>query len=85
MDELASDREKASFKPVLMVGALLMAAVLGAVVTIHPAARAPQQPSRPSSGVAVVGTRPAVHGRSLLNLQHLQHSPSKAVLDSDWT
>jgi hypothetical protein len=86
MDELASDREKASFKPVLMVGALLAAAVFGAAVTVHPAPRAPQQPNRPAAGVAVIGTppAPAVHGRSLHNLEHVRRSPSKAVLDSDW-
>jgi hypothetical protein len=79
MDELASDGGRASLKPVLMVAATLVAAVLGAVVTVRPAAH---QPSGPAAGVAVIGApRGSADHRHSFGRPPGRHLSSKAVLD----
>jgi len=94
MDELTSDREKVSVKPVLLVAAMLVAAVLGAVVTLRPATRAPQQPRRPSVGVAVIEA-PRTHLARSRNVYDRAYAPqtpqrpeqppsSKALPDTSW-
>jgi hypothetical protein len=85
MHELAIDREKVSVKPVLMVAGMLLAAVLGAVVTVRPAAHSPVQQRRPSVGVVVIDSprAPAALRHSLRCRSHV-HSPSTAVSFADW-
>jgi hypothetical protein len=77
VEQLASDSEKASVKPLLMVAGMLVAAALGAVVTVRPPAHPTRQQQQPSVGVVVIGAQrsPAVH---------LHGVPSEAALHADW-
>jgi hypothetical protein len=89
MDELASDRENVSVKPLVMVAATLVAAVLGAVVTVRPANHPPAQQPRPSVGVVVIESprASALHRHRMGDLHdgaHALHPPSTVAPESDW-
>lgn len=79
MDELASDTETASVKPLLMVAGMLVAAGLGAVATVHPAAHI-HQPHKPSAGVVVVESPRA----PLHRLHDLRPPLSRTEQDAYW-
>jgi hypothetical protein len=77
VDELANDRQTASVKPLLLVAAMLVAAALGAVVTLRPVSPGRQPPHRPSAGVVVIegpGDR----------IVHRLHPASRPVPSPDW-
>ena len=77
MEQLASDSEKASVKPLLMVAGMLVAAALGAVATIRPPAHRTRQQQQPSVGLVVIDAPrpPAVQ---------LHGAGSVAALHADW-
>jgi len=82
MDELESDRDKVSVKPLLLVAAMFVAAGIGAVATLRPVPH-PARPHRaPPAAVVVLHAPRAQVGQRHVGVLRL--ASSKAVSGAGW-
>lgn len=87
MDEMASDNEIVSVKPVLMVAGMLVAAMCGAVMTVHPGKQQPQPSPKAPPAVVLVMQGPQAQAHLQHRLMPPSHQPSqspKPAQDADW-
>jgi hypothetical protein len=83
MVEMASEQETASLKPVLMVAAMLVAALCGAVITVHPVQPSRQPHKAPPTEVVVVqGPRASTQRHQ--SLTGHRHPAVSAAPQGDW-
>jgi hypothetical protein len=86
MDELASDHETASVKPVLMVAGMLVAALCGAVITVHPAPQPGRQQRKapPVEVVVIQSPRAAARQHGLTLTPNARLAGSRSGSGVDW-